>query len=91
MNGEDLILRKAEDFTKTEVVTLEAWLSAALAGDFEKAHVILRTGLLAEHYRSLLSEDPGQITEAQAAKLDELLREFDRALQLVGGPVHPYP
>lgn len=87
----DLILLKAEDFTRTEVVCLEAWLSAAQAGEAEKAHQILRTGLLAEHYRSLLSEDPGQITVAQSAQLKELLDEFNRALRLIGGLVHPYP
>ncbi len=91
MEGEDLILRKAEQFTDTEVVCLEAWLRAAEDGNAEKARAVLRTGLLAEHYKSLLSEDPAQITEAQAGRLQHLLEEFDRALRIVGAPGQPYP
>ena len=89
--AEDLLLLKAEEFTRTEVVCLEQWLRAAEAGQGGNARAILRTGLLAEHYRSLLHEDPGQITEAQSSKLKELLDEFNRALQLIGTPPAPYP
>ncbi len=76
----DLILDKAEEFTRTEVVCLTAWLVAAEGGDLESARLILRTGLLAEHYRSLLSEDPAQITVGQSITLKGLLDEFNRAL-----------
>ena len=89
--AEDLILRKAEEFNRTEVIALEGWLVAAQAGEPAKARAILRTGLLAEHYRSLLSEDPAEIPVEQSDQLIELLREFDRALQQIGGPPAPYP
>ena len=87
----DQILEKAEEFTTTEVLCLERWLTDALRGDSDVARKILRTGLLAEHYRSLLSEDPTQITEAQSQTLRELQLEFERALQLIGAPPAPYP
>lgn len=89
--AEDLLLLKAEEFTRTEVIAMEQWLAAALAGQPDKARAILRTGSLAEHYRSVLHEDPGQITEAQSAKLRELLDEFNRALLLIDQPPAPYP
>lgn len=81
---EDLILTKATEFTNTEVVTLGAWLAAAEAGEFGLARDLLFAGLLAEHYRSLLSEDPAQITEAQSTQLRELLAELDRLLHKLG-------
>lgn len=69
----DLLYEKAVTFTETEVVVLEAWEDAISANQPELAHKVLRAGLLAEHYRSLLSEDPGQITDHQSAVLTGLL------------------
>lgn len=88
---EDLLLIKAEAFTQTEVVCLEAWLRAAQEGSADKARAILRTGLLAEHYLSLLKEVPGERTAEQSERLDHLQREFGRALELIGGAPAPYP
>ena len=88
---EDLLLLKAEAMNRIEVTAWGASLTAWLAGDIDKARTIFRTGGLAEHYRAQLHEDPGQITEAQSAKLTELLDEFNRALELVGEPPAPYP
>ncbi len=77
---DDLLLHKANEFTATEVVTIEAWEDAANAGNYGLAHDILHAGLLAEHYRSLLSEDPAQITDAQSAQQADLLAKLDELL-----------
>ncbi len=90
MDEPDLVLVKAEAFTDIEVVCLESWEAAVNAGHPDKAHEILRTGLLAEHYRSLLSEEPELITDAQSAQLRFLLEQFNRALREVD-PSHGYP
>lgn len=88
----DLVLGKAEEFTRIEVVCLEAWLAAAQRGELQKAHNVLRTGLLAEHYRSLLHEDPQQWTSGQGTTYLDLLEQFDRALREIGDDrgTHPY-
>jgi len=81
---DDLLLKKAEAFTDIETVCLEAWLTADQSGQPKKAHEILRTGLLAEHYKSLLDADPAKVTSDQSAQLTTLLDEFTRALRTIG-------
>lgn len=88
---EDLLLIKAEAMTAAEVVCMEAWLRAAQEGAADKARAVLRTGLLVEHYLSNLPAVPGERTVEQSERLDHLQREFGRALELIGGPVVPYP
>ncbi len=76
----DYRFEKAVAFTETEVLVLEVWLDAEKAGEDELAHKVLRAGLLAEHYKSLLAENPGQITDHESAVLTGL---FERLRELV--------
>ncbi len=76
----DLLLKKAAEFTTIEDAALNAWLNAELAGFDDLAREILHAGLLAEHYRSLLSEDDGKITSEQSAVLRRLQAEFAATL-----------
>ena len=72
---DDPLLQKAREFTNDEVPTLEAWLEARLAGDKVSANRILQTGILSEHYRSLLTmmgEESVPITVQQLSTLDAL-------------------
>ncbi len=84
----DYRFEKAVAFTETEVVVLEAWKDAADGGEYELAHKVLRAGLLAEHYKSLLAENPGQITDHESAVLAELLNQLRELLDRVGRFTH---
>lgn len=91
MDPRDHLLVKAEAINALEVTWWGAALRAIQDGLGDKAHAIVQTGGMAEHYRALLHEDPSQITPEQSAQMLHLLEEFDRALRLVGTPGAPYP
>ncbi len=76
----DLLLDKGDEFTRTEVATMDPWLKAKHARLDDIADRILRTGLRAEPYRSLLSEDPAKISTEQQETLRGLHRDFEDAL-----------
>ncbi|SRR5713101_1442159 len=80
-----LLYEKAVAFTQTEVVTFEAWEDAFANNQPELAHRILVAGLLAEHYKSLLSEDPAQVTNAQSERLTFLLDSLRDELAKLSG------
>lgn len=80
----DLLYEKAVAFTEVEVVTLEAW-DDAIGFDTHLAHRILQAGLLAEHYKSLLSEDPALVTPEQSGRLSALLNALRDLLRELGG------
>lgn len=69
----DLLYEKALGFTNTENTILTVWLGLAIKGDVALAGDVLRAGLLAEHYASLLHEDPAQVSPAQSDRLTALL------------------
>ncbi len=79
----DPILAKAIEFTVDEVLVLDPWLVALgvdRPGDDVLADEILFNGLLVEHYRSLLSEDPTKIQPFQADNLSFLRQRFTASL-----------
>jgi len=81
---DDPILTKTDDFTtgrRGEVRTMQVWLQAVLVGELRIADNILRTGLRAEHYRSLLPNDLNDATPAQLTTLEELTVALDRAVR----------
>jgi len=76
----DQLLDKVKIFTDTEDVCLAVWLEAVLRGRFAVAREILRTGLLLEHWQSLIPEDRENADEdyfVAERKFEEL---FKRAL-----------
>lgn len=83
----DPLLEKAREFTNDEVTCLTAWIKAYTAGDPVQAEKILQTGLLPEHYRSLLTEFGEQavpVTDAQIGTLT-VLRDAAKAARDAGG------
>ena len=89
--AEDLLDTKSREVTRIENLWVEGWERAKNEGNAVKARAILRTGGNAEHYKALLHEDPGQVTEAQSEHLRELLLELEKALQMIGEPGGVYP
>jgi hypothetical protein len=81
-NNSDPLLVKARGFTEVEIPCLAEWLREVLAGNLAKADAILRTGLLLEHYESLLSENASQITPEQRAVRALLQSQFNDALKM---------
>lgn len=80
----DPILAKTDDFTfgrRGEVRTMQVWLQAVLVGELRIADTILKTGLRAEHYRSLLPNDLRDATPEQRETLEDLTGALDRAIQ----------
>lgn len=72
-------LSKAIDFTILEDDCLAEWLEAVLRGRLEIARRLLREGLMAEHYRSLLPDvldENDEATVAQRAVLSALRARF---------------
>lgn len=76
---EGLLEEKERQFTQRESVTMKDWLLAAVTAINRRdrqlgkiAEEILDTGLAAEHWLSLLHEDPEQRTQAQTSRLDLL-------------------
>lgn len=82
-------LTKAVEFTNIEIRDLIVWLLLVLGGDDEHAGRVLATGLLYEHYRSLLPNDPGEFTAEQSAILGKLAQAFEDSLNTVS-PAHVY-
>ena len=82
-------LTKAVDFTNIEIRDLIVWLLLVLGGDDEHAGRVLATGLLYEHYRSLLADDPADFTAEEAAILGKLAQAFEDSLNTVS-PAHVY-
>lgn len=80
------LLEKAVDFTNIEDVCLAVWLEAVLRNQFVVARAILRSGLLAEHYRSLLPNDLADATEDQRETLERLHARFRADLADFQGP-----
>jgi hypothetical protein len=74
------LFAKAREFTDTEDQTLNAWLVAENAGLEENAEAVLDSGLMVEHFRSLLDADPAKITNEQNTQLRELQRQFEKDL-----------
>ena len=80
----DPILKKTDEFTtgpQGEVRTMQVWLQAVLAGELRVADKILRTGLRAEHYRSLLPNNLNEATPDQLTTLDALTQAQDAAVK----------
>lgn len=80
----DPILKKTDEFTtgaQGEVRTMQVWLQAVLTGELRLADKVLRTGLRAEHYRSLLPNDLNEATLDQRATLDALTKAQDAAVR----------
>jgi len=95
MNGADaevkLLLDKAQSFTGREITTLQEWLIAANANLLGTASRILSTGLLAEHFESLLPEDPTARTQAMTDALAVLRTDADAAVaSLTSTPGYPF-
>lgn len=91
-----LKLDHADSFTAREITTLEQWLIAANAGDAVNADAILRTGLRAEHFESLLADDPAQRDPVDVEQLAELAAAADAAVATFEasrqvGPAAPAP
>ena len=80
-------LDHATSFTVREIRTLGIWFTAAQAGDIGTAGRILSTGLLAEHYESLLDDDPTKRTPDQVATLAKLSAEADASITSGGYPL----
>ena len=78
----DHIFDKAREFTDTENLALEAWLIADGVGRYALAFQLLDTGLMFEHYRSLLAADPAEFTEKERAQLDTLRTAFQASLDV---------
>jgi hypothetical protein len=82
-----LKLDHAQSFTVREIRTLGTWFTAAQAGDIGTAGRILSTGLLAEHYESLLADDPAARTQEENTILAELSKLADEAITSGGYPL----
>jgi len=76
----DFLLEKAREFTLIEDATLDGWLRAFNAQNFRLAARIVNSGLLAEHYRSLLDADPANITPQQSSTYSDLKQTFQATL-----------
>jgi hypothetical protein len=77
----DVVLWHALEFTDVENVCLKKWLELAL-GIFHPhlAVEVLASGLMLEHYTSLLPSDPIQRTPEQTAQQQKLLADFNHFL-----------
>lgn len=76
------MLEHAKLFTATERLTLPVWnalLDNKLSGP---ADVLLNSGLLLEHFQSLLDNDPTQRTPDQLAILDSLQQDFNTQVEI---------
>lgn len=83
LGSRNLKLIKGLGFTITEAqdqLALDAWLEAQLAGDEEKALDILFAGIMFEHFQSLVSEVPEDVSEEERQILKRLEEFFDEAL-----------
>jgi len=85
----DLKLSHAREFTNHEDKTLDAWLVAENAGLDEIAAEILDTGLMLEHYTSLLDNDPDKRSNAQKEQLLRLHEAFETALDKLSEALEP--
>jgi hypothetical protein len=72
---------KALDFTRTESLCMQVWLEAVQVGELAHAQKILNTGLLAEHYRSLLPDLLSDAGRGELATLSALNADFAGAVQ----------
>lgn len=77
----DVELWHTLEFTDVENVCLKKWLELAL-GIFHPhlAVQVLATGLMLEHYTSLLPSDPTKRTPAQSEQQQKLLADFNHFL-----------
>ena len=82
---QDFKLLHATDFTNEELPTLKAWLTAVTKGDLTAADRILSAGLLAEHYNSLLPDNPADQTVDEQQTLSSLKAEAAAARAGYGG------
>lgn len=78
----DSQLAKAIDFTVLEDDCLAEWLEAVLRGRLDIARRLLREGLMAEHYRSLLPDVLDENDQASAEQRRVLLALRERFLKV---------
>lgn len=83
MDDASLKLSHAREFTDLENTTLDAWLQAENANLDERARQLLDAGLMAEHFTSLLDNDPSKRTLAEVATLDQLRFKLQDQLRLL--------
>lgn len=73
----NLKLIKVLGFTITEsdgeIGFLEEWLNARLAGNDEKADDLVFTGGMVEHFQSVVSENPDEVTDEEQKILADLV------------------
>lgn len=86
IDKQGLLEAKERYFTNIESVTMKDWLLAAVTAINRRdrrlgkiAEEILDTGLAAEHWFSMLHEDPEQRTVAQTMRQSELERKLTEA------------
>lgn len=79
--AEDLHLSHAREFTDIENVTLRIWFDLDQAGLEREAAEVLDTGLMFEHFTSLLPSDPSMRTPEQMTTQRRLQLLLDDAIR----------
>ena len=77
----ELLKAKVKKFTDTESVAMKEWLRAVLTGRLVIAEKLYDTGVLLEHWQSVLDPDPDKHSDEEKAEEARLQRDFDAALK----------
>ncbi len=77
---EDMKLTHAREFTDIEDSVLDIWLELENAGLESEARAVLDTGLMWEHYTSLLDNDPDKRAMHEIVNAAALATKFNAAV-----------